>query len=78
MSQASGTLAWLLEGRTDLQPGAEIPLLLKPVIALLMAYANEMLIRVARKQTDALNGLLLWGLMILLVAPPFALSLATH
>ena len=78
MSHASGTWAWVLDPKTDLQAGAEIPLLLKPVIALLMAYANQMLIRLARKQTDALNGLLLWGLMILLIAPPFALSLATH
>lgn len=77
MSQASGTWAWALQGRADLPAGAEIPLLIKPVIALLMACANAMLTRVARKQADALNGWLLWGLMILLLTPPFAISIAT-
>ena len=78
MSHASGTWAWAFHGRTELPSGGEIPLLLKPVIGCLMSYANEMLIRIARKEADALNGWMLWGLMILLVAPPFALSVLAH
>lgn len=74
MSQAAGTWAWLFHGRADLPDGAVIPLLLKPVFALLMAYVNEMSIRVARRQVDAPNSLLVWGLITLLVAPPLALS----
>ena len=74
MSRATGTWAWAFEGRVDLPAGGEIPLLVKPVIGLLMAYSNEMLIRIARKEADALNGWMMWGLMILLVAPPCALS----
>jgi Protein of unknown function (DUF1648) len=76
MSEASGTWAWALHGRTDLPAGAEILLILKPAIALLMVYANQMLILAARKQAEALNGWLLCGLMMLLIAPPFALSFA--
>jgi hypothetical protein len=74
MSQASGTWACLLQGRADLPDGAVIPLLLKPVFALLMVYVNAMSIRVARRQVDAPNSLLVWGLITLLVAPPLALS----
>ena len=78
MSQASGTWAWVLHGSTDLPAGAEIPLILKPVIGLLMLLANQMLMSVARKQSEALNGWLRCGLMLLLISPPFALSLAAR
>jgi hypothetical protein len=74
MNQASGTWEWLLYGRADLSDGAAVSLLLKPLLALLMVHANEMSIRVARSETDAPNSLLVWGLMMLLVAPPLALT----
>lgn len=76
MSEASGTWAWVFGTRLDFPAGAEFPLLLKSGIALLMIYANQMLIRVARKQDEAINGWLLVGLMLLLVASPIALSVA--
>jgi hypothetical protein len=78
MSQASGTWEWVFGTRMDFPAGAEISLLLKPGIGLLMSYATQTLIRVARKQEDALNGWLLSGLMLLLIASPLALSVVAH
>lgn len=78
MSQASGTWAGLLHLDWDLPSGAVIPLLLKPVVGVIMAYSNEMLIRIAREQSEGVNGWLLWGLMLLLFAPPFALSMVAR
>ncbi len=77
MSQSSGTWAWAFYGEPGLPSGAEYPLLLKPVIALLMIYVNSMLIRQARRQSVLLNGWLLTGLMTLLLTPPLAISFVT-
>jgi hypothetical protein len=75
MSAASSTWAWAFFGRLDLPAGAEIPLLLKPVVGLLIVYANEAFIRVVRAQEEVPNGWLLSGVMVLLLASPLALSL---
>ena len=78
MSEASGTWAWVLDGRMDLSAGAEIPLLFKPVVGLLIAYSSEMLIRIARKQGEVPNGWFMCGFMMLLLASPLALSVVAH
>ncbi len=78
MSRATGTWAWVLDSRAELPAGSELLMILKPSIALLMMNATGMLIRVARRDEESLNGWLLWGLMILLVTPPLALSMAVR
>jgi len=78
MSVASGTWVWAFSGRPELPAGAEIPLLLKPVMALLIAYANEMFIHVVREQEEVPNGWLMSGLTLLVLASPLALSVVTH
>lgn len=78
MSEASGTWAWAFSGRLDLPAGAEIPLLLKPLMALLIAYANEMFIRVVRAEEELPNGWLMSGLTLIMLASPLALSVVTR
>jgi hypothetical protein len=78
MGAVSGTWEWAFLGRLDLPAGAEIPLLLKPVMALLIAYANEMFIRVVREQEELPNGWLMSGLTLIMLASPLALSVVTR
>jgi hypothetical protein len=65
-----------LDEANDLPATAEIPLLLKQVFALQTIPVNQMLIRLALKQAETLNGWMLWGLMLLLFAPPVVISFA--
>lgn len=78
MSRATGTWAWLLDGKAGIPAGSELLMVLKPGVALLMMNVTGMLIRVARRDEESLNGWLLWGLMILLVTPPLAMSIAVR
>jgi hypothetical protein len=78
MSKASGTWAWVFRVTNDLPVDAGIPLLLKPVFAMLAIHANYMLLRIARKPRESLNGWMLWGLLLLLLTPPIALALASR
>lgn len=78
LSRTTGTWAWIGDSNADVPAGAEILLILKPFFAFLMVHATGMLIRVARREEEALNGWLMAGLMILLVTPPLALSMAVR
>jgi hypothetical protein len=78
MSRASGTWGWVFHGTKGLPPAAEIPLLLKPVFGLLAIHANYMLLRIAREPREALNGWMLTGLVVLLLAPPVILGLGVR
>ena len=78
MSKASGTWAWVFQGAKGLPPAAEIPLLLKPVFALLAIHANYMMLRIARRPRESLNGWMLGGLIVLLMAPPVILGIAAR
>ena len=78
MSEGSGTWAWVFYGKLDLPAGAQIPLLLKPVMALLIAYANEAFIRVVHEQEEVPNGWALSGLMLIMLASPLAVSVVAR
>ncbi len=78
MSHATGTLAWVIDRSADVPAGAEILLLLKPLIGFLIIYATGTLVRSARKEEESVNGFLVWGLMSLMVAPPLALSMVVR
>ena len=78
MCRATGTWAWVNDSKAGIPSGAEILLFLKPGFGLLMMQATAVLIRVAKGEAESLNGWLLWGLMLLLVTPPLALSMAVR
>lgn len=78
MSQATGTWAWVIDRRAEIPNGSEILIFLKPGFGFLIVSATGMLMRVARREEESLNGWLLWGLMTLLVTPPLVLSMVVR
>lgn len=74
MGEASGTWAWAFFGRLDLPAGAEIPLVLKPVVGLLILYANRFFVRIVRDRAEVPNVWAISGLMLLLAASPIAVT----
>ena len=68
-SHASGAWGWLLGRQADVPNGMEPLLLMRLPIDLLMTYITFGTIRVARKEAEGLDWRVLYGLLLLTVAP---------
>lgn len=78
LSKSTGTWAWILNRNAETREGWLGLLLLKAGVGLLITYVSAMMMRIARREAEPLNGWLLWGLVILMLAPPLAVSLSAH
>lgn len=76
-SHASGTWGWMLGRQPEVPHGVEPLLMMRLPIDLLMTYITWGSIRVARKEAEALNATILWGLVLLMLAPA-ALQFTRH
>jgi|GEM_PF-1076476 len=74
-SGATGAWKWLLGRPGDPAPGTEPLLLIRILVELLLTYITWGTIRVARKEAEALDWRILWGLVLLTVAPAVLLPL---
>jgi hypothetical protein len=77
-STAGGTWGWMLGGRTEVPRGLEPLLLIRMFVDLLMSYITWGSIRVARKEAEGQNTPVLFGLLLLSVAPGVLLAIAKH
>ena len=77
-SQACGAWGWLLGRQSELPHGTEPLLLMRLPIDLLMTYVTWGTIRVARKEAEGLSLTLMWGLVLLTVAPAAAMPFLRH
>ncbi|MDR3719632.1 MAG: DUF1648 domain-containing protein [Bryobacteraceae bacterium] len=77
-SHASGAWGWLLGKQAEVPHGMEPLLLMRLPIDLLMTYITWGTIRVACKEADGLSAAILWGLLLLTVAPAIALPFLHH
>jgi hypothetical protein len=68
-SHASGAWGWLLGRQAGVPLSMEPLLLMRLPINLLMTYITWGTIRVALKEAEALDWRILWGLVLLTVAP---------
>jgi hypothetical protein len=77
-SYAGGTWGWLLGRRPDLPHGIEPLLLIRMFVDLLMTYITWGTIRVAHKEAEGLDWRILWGLVLLMLAPSVLLPFTKH
>jgi hypothetical protein len=77
-SVATGAWNWLLGRQAELPRGIEPLLLMRVPIELLMTYTTWGTIRVARKEAEGLDWRILFGLLLLTIAPAIALPFTLH
>ena len=77
-STVSGTWSWLLHQTAVIPNRMEVMLLLKPGVGLLLSYVTWMTVRVARKEAESLNVLVLWALIAVSMGPVFLLAVNAH
>ena len=77
-SQATGAWKWMLGSQTELPQIMQPMLLMRLPIGLLMTYITWGTNHVARKEAEALNAAVVWGLILLTLAPPVALAFTQH
>ena len=77
-STAGGTWGWMLGRRSELPRGIEPLLLIRMFVDLLMTYITWGSIRVARKEAEGLNLVVLLGLLLLTLAPAALLPRTHH
>ena len=74
LSFMTGTWEWALGRQPELPRGMELPVLMKPIMDLMMAYLSRATVRVARKEAEGLNLWIMYGLGALLIAPGIAIA----
>jgi hypothetical protein len=77
-SVATGAWNWLLGRQTELPHGIEPLLLMRAPIELLLTYITWGTIRVARKEAEGLSMPVMWGLILITIAPAIALPFTLH